>query len=464
LPDVLVLLRDLLPEAVFVTGGPEASHNPDYWLEYADFVICGEGERGFPALLDALEDCGGLDNIAGLCRKQDGIILKNPPPAPLDEFIDPYDGAYPDNLGGRIAYIETSRGCPFSCAFCLSGGSGVRFFPIDAAKSQIERLSQSNTQTIKFVDRTFNCNPGRAYELLEFVIGLETSCRFHFEVAADLFDTRTLSLLNATPHGKIQLEAGLQSFHEPALEASSRQTDLIKAEKNIAAILRGGNIHVHVDLIAGLPHETLTDFIAGFNRAYNLKAHTLQLGFLKMLHGSKIRSGQTDIAYNYLPPYEIASSPWMSEGDLHILKQTENALQHTHNKSRFLSAIAYVLDASGQNPFAFYHGLGAYAPNHGTPLEDYARQFFDYSTTLTGVDDAVLREQMICDWLGMTKGANMPPFLKLKGRRDALDTAQKLTGRRPGRHEAAMLPSGRTAFAQSKDRDAVTGLYRVVIV
>lgn len=467
LPDILRLLREHLPAAVFVLGGPEASNNAEYWLDLgADFVIRGEGERSFPAFLDMLSDNSALESVPGLCWKQGGETLSNKQAPPADDLVDPYGSAYFDALNGRIAYIETSRGCPFSCAFCLSAESGVRFFPLDTAKEQILKLSKSGTQTVKFVDRTFNCNAKRAYELFEYVIGLDTACCFHFEVAADLFDEPALSLLKTAPPGRIQLEAGLQSFFAPALKASSRQTDLEKAEKNIRAILSGGNIHLHLDLIAGLPHETLPDFKDSFDRAYSLGAHTLQLGFLKLLYGSKLREQAASIICGEKPPYEIISSAWLSAEDIKVLKETENALQHTYNKGRFLSALRYVLSVSGLRPFSFYRALGESAQNHGTPLKDYAGQIYDFCVKLPNVDVDELRSHMICDWLGMTKGANMPQFLKVGDmrRKQLAKTAEMLLGRKTSRHESAILPSGKGIFADSENRNPVTGLYKIHFV
>jgi len=354
LPALLEQLRERLPGTIFVLGGPEASYNPEHWLENgADFVLPGEGEYNFPALLDVVAEgrhAGKIPKLpdetaegipAGKTQQHPEKTAKSnpvlnsvqfrPEPRALEEPVDPYTDAYFAALGGRISYLETSRGCPFRCSFCLSAGIPVRYFRMDTVKKQIKKLSHSGTQTIKLVDRTFNCNAGRAYELLKYIIGLDTDCRFHFEVAADLFDEHTLTLLASAPPGRIQLEAGLQSFHKPALDASSRQTDIGKAVKNITTLLQAGNIHLHVDLIAGLPHETPKDFKESFNKAYALGAHTLQLGFLKLLHGSVMREQAEilEIHYTSQPPYEITGSPWMTVDDIKVLKQTENALQHT---------------------------------------------------------------------------------------------------------------------------------------
>ena len=478
---LLKILREWLPRAVFVLGGPEASHNAEYWLNNgADHVVCGEGERSFPVLLDSLDSSGASQLVAGKQTTQGLARMESvqpeqaqPEPAkpvqaqPDPTPIDPYTDAYFEALGDRIAYLETSRGCTFQCAFCLSGGTGVKFFPLETAKERIYKLSQSGVRTIKLVDRTFNCDAGRAYDLFEYIIRLDTPCRFHFEVAPDLFDERTLKLLASAPPGRIQLEAGLQSFFEPALKASFRHTKPEIAKSNIRALVSNQNIHIHIDLIAGLPYETLPVFMDSFDIAYALGAHTLQLGFLKLLHGSALRARAEalGIRYSAAPPYEITDSAWLSVEDIKALKLTENALKHTYNKMRFLSAIEYVLSASGIRPFLLYHALGTDAPNHGTHLDRYAVQVHDCFSKLPGVDEGELRERMICDWLGMVKGKNMPQVMKTPDRRrgDVADVARKLLGHTICRDELAFLPSGGFAVADSGTRDAVTGLYKVLL-
>ena len=342
----------------------------------------------------------------------------------------------------------------------------MRFFPLDSAKEQISKLSRSGAKTIKLVDRTFNCDSGRAYELFEYIFSLDTDCCFHFEVAADLFDERTLLLLGSAPPGRIQLEAGLQSFHQPALKTASRQTDLAKAVENISALLRNRNIHIHIDLIAGLPYETLPDFEQGFDRAFALGAHTLQLGFLKLLHGSALRERADSLAISYSsdPPYEITGSPWLDAGDLLTVKAAENALQHTYNKSRFLTSLSYVLSATGIKPFALFRLLGEAAPSRATPLDDYAVELFKCLSGLSGVDCDELKDCMVFDWLGMVKGKNMPGFLKRpdKRRRQIAIAAEKKLGHVVARVETALLLSGAGVYVDICDRDPVTGLYRVL--
>lgn len=463
LPDVLSKLKVCLPSAVFILGGPEAAYNQDYWLDgLADHVLAGEGEYVLPAFLDVL-----TDEVIGAASIKCADHNHNDCCAIADTncFLDPYTDDYFAALRGRLAYIETSRGCPFNCAFCLSAFDSVRFFPLQTVKEQIRKLAASDTKTIKFVDRTFNCNPERAYEIFEFCLSLKASCKFHFEVAADLFDERTLKLLETAPSVCFQFEIGLQSFYEPALLASSRQTDLGRAVENITRLVRGKNIHIHVDLIAGLPYETLDEFKNSFDRAYVLGAHTLQLGFLKLLHGSVLRSqaDELGIIYSDVAPYEIICSPWLSEADIRVLKQTENALQHTYNRGRFLSALDYVLKVTGLTPFSLYNKLGECFPNHGTQLEDYACQIFSFCCELSPVVKDELIDRFLCDWLSMVKGKNAPEFLKprLVSSRDLAGAFEKCLGRKYRRGEAGVLSDGTGIFVDSESRDPVTGLYRL---
>lgn len=470
---VEALLKNIkahLPNTKLVLGGPEVSYNAAHWLTLgAHFIIQGEGERSFPLLLDALASCdaAALGKIPGLWRCTD----EKPVPAQKaeqdSEIMNPYSDRYWESLDGRIAYIETSRGCPFQCSFCLSGGSRLRFFPLDTAKEQLRRLSQSGSQTIKLVDRTFNCNANRAYELFAYVIGLDTPCCFHFEVAADLFDERTLSLLRTAPPGRIQLEAGLQSFYQATLDAVARKTDLQTAERNLKTLLDAGNIHIHVDLIAGLPLETLTIFQESFNRAYAVGAHMLQVGFLKLLHGSALReqAEQLELRYSAAPPYEITGSPWLSPEDLEAIKLTEHALQRIYNSGRFIETVQYVLDVSGLSPYELYYKLGKSSSGYHMPLGSYAKQVFDCFCNLPGVNTEALRDHMTCDWLCSIKGKNMPDFLHAPGRqtRHVTEYAEKLLGRKIARCEVALLQQG-GVFIDSSEVNPVTGrctLYRL---
>ncbi|MCL1831238.1 MAG: B12-binding domain-containing radical SAM protein, partial [Oscillospiraceae bacterium] len=240
LPELIEKLRQRLPKVTILLGGPEAGSNAEYWLNHrADFVLRGEGEYSIAALVDAIEEADGdaLKLIPGLCYITDGNTHMNPVNTICNDYINPYGEEYFSNLKGSITYIESSRGCPFSCSYCLSSDQSVKYFPLDVIKQQIDKLSQSGCSTIKFVDRTFNCHPQRAKEIFEYVIGLDTECCFHFEVAADLFDVDLLSLLAAAPKGRIQLEIGLQSYNQKTLKAVRRFQDISRATENIEKLL-----------------------------------------------------------------------------------------------------------------------------------------------------------------------------------------------------------------------------------
>jgi hypothetical protein len=232
------------------------------------------------------------------------------------------------------------------------------------------------------------------------------------------------------------------------------------------------NIHIHIDLIAGLPYETLDDFKNSFNRAYALNTHYLQLGFLKLLHGSELRKQADSLAIKYspCPPYEIISSPWLSADEIKALRHAENSLQHTRNKGRFLTTLDYVLATTGTGPFTLFESLGAAVPNHATQLEDYIVRIHNFFLKQPGIEESALNDCLIYDWLGMVKGKNTPQFLKSDDtqqntaakRKNVAETAEKILGRKLRREEFAVLKSGKGIFADSNNRDPVTGLYKVI--
>ena len=468
LPSLIQQMRVALGGVVILLGGPEASYNPSYWLNnQADYVLCGEGEFTIVELVNALEEKNEslLDSISGLAYIKDNKLHQNPILATNSRYIDPYSEEYFSQLKGSIAYIESSRGCIFNCSYCLSGIEAVRYFPLEIIKKHIDRLASSGTKTIKFVDRTFNCNLNRAKEIVEYIVSLDTECCFHFEVAADLFDTELLQLLAAAPPGRIRLEIGIQSFSEETLNAVMRRTNLTLVEQNIRLLMQNRNIHIHIDLIAGLPYESLELFINSFNKAYSLAAHTLQLGFLKLLHGSRLRE-QTEeygILFYKDPPYEVIRTTWLAENDISILKQVENALNNTYNKGRFLATLNYIMNTTKLSPFDMYYELGRAVPHHMISLQDYTEQITNFLLTLPNVDEKTLRDNIVIDMLRMTKGKGIPRALKSYGearKRIAFLAKQKLN-RNIDYDEVEVLLSGVGVYVDSLKRDPVTELYEI---
>ncbi|MBP3446111.1 MAG: DUF4080 domain-containing protein [Clostridia bacterium] len=404
-----------------VLGGPEAAYRPKDILEkyeFIDFVLSGEGEWTFPDFLDNLN--GDLSLVAGLTFRKDGEIITIPekeysetPPSPfVEEFFE--------NLGGRISYIETARGCPYRCAFCLSGRcSPLRFFDIDRVKKDIIRLSQSGTQTVKFVDRTFNANAKRADEILLFIkenYGKEIpqGVCFHFEIAGDILKESTLEILSLMPYGAVQLEIGMQSFNEETLRLINRKTDTKKLTENIRRLISFKNMHIHIDLIAGLTGEDLESFKNSFNIGYSLKAQMLQMGFLKLLHGADMRENKEKYpcTYSLEPPYEVTSTPWLSAEEIKMLKSCEDALDRLYNSGRFLFTLDYLTDEVGISPFDVFNDFGSAANGNKMRLSDYAGKLYDFFCDKC--DREVLREKILCDLLCCSSSVQIPDVLKVK--------------------------------------------------
>lgn len=463
------------PEMIIILGGPEATHRAEELLcgNRADYVICGEGEVALPRLLDALDTQSAPAEIPGVWYQCEGQTVQNgiavseqlPPPYQMEEYIR--------SLHGRIAYAETSRGCPFSCDFCLSGRTEpVRFYPVEESLQRLIALANSGTQTVKLVDRTFNCNRTRTYELIDGLLrhrGVsfpETVC-FHFEIAADLFDEQTLQRLEEAPTGLFQMEAGIQSFHPETLEAISRKTDTDKLYQILQRLIRMGNMHIHVDLIAGLPYEDEECFAASFDRAYRLQPHMLQFGFLKLLYGTRLRRDAEK--YGFVAendaPYEIRSTHWLSAETLQQIHQTEDVLERTYNSGRFRRTMDYVLGASKLTPYALYSTLGRRMQNvpGGTSLDDYTQLLWQACLSLPGVEEQPLRSAMVRDRLASIRGGKMPPVLRRTDDRfpHAMRAMHLWTGIPTGAFGGAILYDHEECViaADYRHKDPVSGQY-----
>lgn len=421
-------IKEKSPAAVTVLGGPEVAYNQKQVLEenpFVDYISSGEGENILPFFfLDMLE--GKPCTTEGMSFIKDGETLVSFGRENENAvFPSPYCKEYFDSLKGRIAYIESSRGCPFSCAFCLSGRVGkVRFFPLERVKKEMLLLASSGSKTIKFVDRTFNCNKERAAEILLFIKknygrDIPKGVCFHFEIAADLLDEKLLSVIESMPEGSVQFEAGIQSFNENTLRAINRRTDTEKVAENIKKLVSFGNCHIHIDLIAGLPEENFESFVKGFNKAYYLKADMLQLGFLKILHGSPMgdHPERYPCCHKSEPPYEVYSTPYLTQEETLILHKTENELDRLYNSSRFTESLDYVLSVSEKTPFELFYGFALFLSDKGAqgimPLDKYTCFVYDYFSSLPKVDKLILRDKMLLDRMAGNPSGVIPERLKV---------------------------------------------------
>ena len=406
-----------------ILGGPEVSYRAKNILDnyfFIDFVLSGEGEKSFPLFIDTYINNGDFDNVNGLSFRDNGNIISVPEEECTETPPTPYNEEFFDNLKGRISYIETSRGCPYRCAFCLSGRcSPLRFFDIDQVKNDILRLAVSGTKTIKFVDRTFNAKADRANEILEFILSNygtqipEGTC-FHFEIAGDILKESTMEILSKAPKGVFQLEIGMQSFNEDTLKAINRKTDTKKLIENIKKLISFGNMHIHIDLIAGLTGEDIESFERGFDIGYGLKANMLQMGFLKLLYGAEMRenSEKYPCEFNPKPPYEVTSTPWLSNDEIKALKKCEDALERMYNSGRFLFTLDYLLNECSFTPFKLFMAFGNEIDGNKMSLSDYAVHIYYYFKEYA--DPERLRETLICDLLSSSSALQIPELLKIK--------------------------------------------------
>lgn len=475
--EILWLAKNVkdITEAKVLLGGPEVSYNVENVLrdnQFVDYVISGEGEEPFAQL------CSGVpvEKIEGLSFKKGGDVVIKPPFYSIQDPPNPYTAEYLEQLNGRIAYIETSRGCPFHCAFCLSGRcEGVRFFDLEKSKRNIIRLANSGTQTVKFIDRTFNANKKRAREILNFIIdeygkSIPKNVCFHFEIEGELLDEQTFDVLKRAPKGLIQLEIGLQSFNEETLLAVNRRTNLGLLCENIKKLISLGNIHIHIDLIIGLPYEDLESFKKSFDFAYALKPHMLQVGFLKLLYGAELREKSVDYNYKFIdtPPYEIISNRWLTVKELIKLNSFEDVFEKMYNSRRFGLTLDY-LNTVFESPFDMFLGFAEYVDKKiiNNSLDDFTAAILEYFSNKEGVNKLLLRDKLAIDRLATNRMGSLPDFLrvhspKIKEKLNSLDKNEATKRRKSIKRAATILLSeNKLAYVDYDECDYVTNRFLV---
>ena len=347
--DVCARLKLMYPGLVIIWGGPEVAFNPEEVLAryaYVDALCLGEGELVTPRVLKAIAMDEPLRAVEGMaCRG--GDVVNRPKVENLDHLPDPY-GVGAEFTPNKLYYFESSRGCPYNCAYCLSSAeAGVRFMSVPEAKRRLDFLSQQ-VPLVKFVDRTFNANPMRARVLWEYMLGLPGDCRFHFEICAHLLEEDDFDILSRPEAVRFQFEVGLQSTHGQALLAINRAMDTPKLLANIERLLALETVEVHVDLIAGLPSEDLARFLMTFDEAMSTRPHRLHLGFLKLLPGTTLRSEASKHGYAFLPyaPYEVLRSSDLTPGELIQLNGMEHNLNRYYNSNIATQSMRYALSVS----------------------------------------------------------------------------------------------------------------------
>jgi radical SAM superfamily enzyme YgiQ (UPF0313 family) len=361
-------LKKILPHIQVMLGGPEVSYHPEEVLEknpFIDVVMVGEGELTFYEYLGWLaKERKERKDIPGLVyREAEGQICRTEPRVAMDmdDLVFPYSDM--DGLENRILYYESIRGCPFSCSYCLSSiEKRVRIKSLEKTKKELDFFLRHKVPQVKFVDRTFNCDREYAYEVWKYIGEKDNGVtNFHFEIGGDLLREKDFELLRTFRRGLVQFEIGVQSTNPDTIQAIRRTMDLKKLENNIYRVHQGGNIHQHLDLIAGLPYEDYTSFRQSFNDVYAMKPDQFQLGFLKVLDGSHMDEVKDDygVRYSSRPPYEVFSTKWLSYEDVLQLKQVEEMVEVYYNSFQFAAAMSYLVRFF-PTPFDLYRELGCY--------------------------------------------------------------------------------------------------------
>ena len=371
---ILADIKKVLPDVKIWAGGPEVSYHGEAFLKEepaVDLVMMGEGEITFAHFLKALLEGEDLKQVPGLMvRNADGTFTDTGFRQVMDMSQIPFPYAFMDmkELEHRIIYYESSRGCPFSCAYCLSSiDKKLRFRSLDLVLPELEWFLQAKVPQVKFVDRTFNCKKSHAMAIWQYIRDHDNGVtNFHFEIAADLLDKDELDLLSTMRPGLVQLEIGVQSTNEKTLEAIRRKTDIEEIREITETINSWHNIHQHLDLIAGLPWEDLESFKKSFNDVYEMEPEQLQLGFLKVLKGSYMEEliPDCDLLYSAAPPYEVLCTKWLSYGDVLELKDIEE-MTEVHYNSRQFTCTLKELEKEFDTPYEMFSFMaGYYNKNH----------------------------------------------------------------------------------------------------
>lgn len=380
---LLPLVHKLLPECKIICGGPEVSYETKEFMQefsMVDYVVRGESEEAFYELMQALiEDKSNEEiNIKGVAKRNlDNTIDENVAVtvADLDTIKFPYDDEDIEALKDKIIYYESSRGCPYSCKYCLSCATrGVRYRSLDKVFAELNYFIRHNVRQVKFVDRTFNADKKHYLPILEFIAKQDCRTNFHFEIVAHHIDDEIKEVLKTMPKGRVQFEIGIQSTNIKTLGKISRANPWEEMTNNIKSIMAYGNIHLHVDLIIGLPYEDITSFAKSFNDVYLLQADMLQVGFLKLLKGAAMNDLIEEHDYVYMPqaPYQVISNKYMDYATMRKLQIFVDVVELYYNAGRFRYTITNLIAKYQQDAYTFFFDLATYWQENKLHLAPHA--------------------------------------------------------------------------------------------
>lgn len=412
-------IKKIKPNILIVLGGPEASYDAENLIKkgFIDFVVLGEGEVTFERLLNALSKNINLDDVDGVSYLSNNKIIMKPQKYYVN--LDKIPVSYDDNedLSNKLVYYETSRGCPFRCAYCLSSiDNTLRFANLEKVEKDLKYFADKNIKILKFIDRSFNSNRKRAKEILNIMKNIKGNMVFHCEVNPELVDDEFVNELSGL-EGRIQFEVGIQTTNKISLKAISRTTAVEKALNGIY-LLKKANFKVHVDLIAGLPYDNFSTFSKAFDDVYMLEPDEIQLGFLKVLKGTPLayKTDEFGIVYNNRPPYEILFNKDLNFEELSILKGMAYLIDKYYNSGKFkytLSNLEKYFDKSNKfylDFYKFWKSNNLFNKNHS--LKNLYNIIFKYGSQISGINISYLKNTVKLDFLYFNKAKDYPECIK----------------------------------------------------
>lgn len=449
--ELLLELPKILPDTKIWLGGPEVSYDAqDILARYPQLsgIMVGEGEQTFLELLrcycraeseqrimEMEVNESNLRHIKGLCLPQYGLTGEreltdiNSIPFFYQELAGELDG-----FSNRIIYYESSRGCPFRCSYCLSSiDKKVRLRSLDKVKRELRFFLDRKVPQVKFVDRTFNCDHEHAMAIWRYLMENDNGVtNFHFEVSADILNEEELELLQGMRPGLVQLEIGVQSTNPQTIEEIRRRMDMGRLRQIVGRLHAGGNIHIHLDLIAGLPYEDYDTFVRSFDEVYRMEPEQLQLGFLKVLKGSYMheKAGDYGIYYRSHPPYEVLYSRWLSYEEVLRLKRVEEMVELYYNSGQFRHTLK-LLERAFASPFRLYERLAEHYEEKGYFINTPARSYrydvlLDFALRMDSGNEELYRELLTYDMYLREKCKSRPAFARdLTPYKEVLRSLQK---------------------------------------
>ena len=380
--EIIREFHKLCPQVPIWLGGPEVSFEVETFMkEHPEVtgIMIGEGERTFYALCDYyVNGNGSLQNLPGIAYRdrEAGVLHVIEPELPMNMSDIPFCYEEIDDFKNRIIYYESSRGCPFSCSYCLSSvDKKLRFRDLELVKKELAFFIEKEVPQVKFVDRTFNCDHKHAMAIWQFIKEHDNGItNFHFEVSADLINEAELELIASMRPGLIQLEIGVQSTNDATITEIRRTMNLERLKEIVKRIQAAGNIHEHLDLIAGLPYEDYATFAKSFDEIYGLKPNQLQLGFLKVLKGSYMyeHAAEYGMVYHDVAPYEVMQTKWLSYEEVLKIKQVEEMLEIYYNSGQY-EVTMKLMEVLFASPFYMFQAFGAFYEEKGYLAMSHSR-------------------------------------------------------------------------------------------